>query len=80
MVQAFRRQKSPHESGLFQLRGLKPDASYTIQNTDAVGSTQMTGRELMKEGLAITIAEQPGAVVITYRKETTKPEADSQTE
>lgn len=30
--------------------------------------TTHTGRELMEEGLAVNIPDQPGAVVLTYKK------------
>ena len=66
MVQVFRREKSPHESGRLQLKGLQPDAHYSVKDIDAAGSTEMTGAELMEKGLLIAIPECPSAVVITY--------------
>jgi len=68
MVQAFRREKSVYESARFNLRGLEPDAHYTVKNMDASDSEEMSGRELMDNGLVVNIPDQPGAVVITYEK------------
>lgn len=68
MVQAFRREKSVYESARFKLRGLSPDARYTIKNMDTPGLEEMTGSELMEKGLVVSIPDQPGAVIITYEK------------
>jgi alpha-galactosidase len=68
MVQAFRREESVYESAQFKLRGLSPDANYTIGNIDFCGSEDITGRVLMEKGLVVSIPDRPGAVVITYKK------------
>jgi len=68
MVQVFRRQKSPGESTRVKLHGLDANAVYTLTNFDAAGTREMTGRELLDKGLPITIKDQPGAAVITYKK------------
>ena len=68
-VQAFRRGKSPVASERFKLRGLEPDARYTITNLELASAAQMTGRDLMGTGLAIAIPDQPGSVVVLYRRQ-----------
>jgi len=68
MVQAFRRDKSPYESARLTLHGLDPDARYALTDLDAAGVTQMTGQELLGNGLPITIRDCPGAVVVTYKR------------
>ncbi len=68
MLQAFRREKSVYESARFKLRGLDPDARYTVKDIDTCDSEEMTGSELMEKGLVISISNQPGAVIITYKK------------
>ena len=68
MVQAFRRDKGPYESARVKLHGLEPDARYTLTDLDAAGATQMTGRELLANGVLIAIKDCPGAVVVTYKK------------
>jgi len=68
VVQAFRRADSSYESARFKLRGLDPSARYTITNADAPGGEERTGRELMEQGLSVTLRDQPGAAVVSYRK------------
>jgi alpha-galactosidase len=68
MVQAFRREKCVQDSIQLPLHGLDPNASYTLTNFDLPGTTEATGRELLDRGLAVTIAGQPGAAVITYKR------------
>ena len=67
-VQAFRRGKSPVASERLKLRGLEPDARYTITTFDAPATTELTGCELLDSGLPVNIAEKPGAAVIVYKK------------
>ena len=69
MVQAFRRPDSNFEAGRFKLRGLDPVARYLVSDLDRPDDAQtLTGDELMKRGLLVTILEQPGAVVMTYKQ------------
>ncbi|MBI4604643.1 MAG: alpha-galactosidase, partial [Planctomycetes bacterium] len=70
MVQAFRRDACPREAARFALRGLAAEARYEVRDLDAQGPEErlVTGRELMEEGLAITIAARPGAALVAYRK------------
>ncbi len=66
MIQAFRRFQSHESSRTLRLKGLDPAARYTVTDLDGKLSTQATGAELMEQGLAVTIEDQPGAVIITY--------------
>ncbi|MDP4184014.1 MAG: alpha-galactosidase [Bacteroidota bacterium] len=68
MVQAFRRENCICTSACPKLRNLDPKAVYILKNLDSKGSTEMTGRVLMEKGLPISIINQPGAAVITYKK------------
>jgi len=68
MVQAFRRDQSPYEVVRLKVRGLDPDASYTLTDLDAGASRVASGRELQQGGLRVSIADQPGSVVILYRR------------
>ena len=68
MVQAFRRPKSDVTTMRFRLRGLDPESRYTVTNLDVEGSVRMTGRELLEQGLTITLEDCPMAAIITYRK------------
>jgi alpha-galactosidase len=69
MVQLFRRAESPYCSAQFRLQGLDPAARYSLTDLDAHDQTAAhTGRELLEQGLAVSITNKPGAVVITYKK------------
>jgi alpha-galactosidase len=68
MVQVFRRQDSPFTAAVFPLRGLDPEATYTVRNVDIEGSKTLSGAELLKRGLPINIETKPGAVIYTYEK------------
>ena len=68
VIQAFRRADSVYDSMQVKLRGLEPDAVYTVTNLDVAGKKQMTGSELMNGGLSIPIKDQPGSAVIMYKK------------
>lgn len=69
-VQAFRRDKCVFESGRLKLFGLEPDARYEVVDLERGQPQQFGGRELMERGLSVMIVDQPGAVVITYKKKT----------
>ena len=68
MVQAFRREKCIFETGRLKLRGLVPTARYEVTDLDQGKARRFTGKQLMEKGLLVTIAGQPGAVVISYRR------------
>jgi len=68
VVQVFRRAQSSFESARFKLQGLDPAARYTVTNLDAPGASQVTGRELIEQGLAVLLQDQPQAAIISYRR------------
>jgi len=68
MVQAFRRDENTEGSKTLRLRGLEPDARYEVANLDVGEPQQVSGRELMENGLVINIADKPGAAIVTYKK------------
>jgi alpha-galactosidase len=68
MVQAFRRPESYAEACRFKLRGLEAAARYTVRSLDASSAIEATGQELMEKGLLVTISDQPGSAVVTYKK------------
>jgi len=68
VVQAFRRTDSFYEAARFQLRGLKAEARYVLTNVDGSNTHEATGRELIENGLRVSINQQPGVAVIVYRR------------
>ncbi|MGO8677387.1 MAG: alpha-galactosidase [Limisphaerales bacterium] len=68
LVQAFRRDKSVYESARFKLAGLEPEARYAITNLDSGEKKTFLGRELLENGLPVSVPDQPGDTVLTYSK------------
>ncbi len=68
LVQAFRRRANEDSARIFPLQGLDADAVYSLTDLDSERTRLMSGKDLLKSGLAITINERPGAVLITYTK------------
>jgi hypothetical protein len=68
MVEALRRPASPIEEVRFELRGLDAKAQYAASNLDVPGQIQFGGQELSEQGLPVTVTDQPGAVIIAYKK------------
>lgn len=67
-VQAFRRGESAAEQMRLKLYDLEPEATYAITVCDTPGTRQVTGRELLTNGLEITLPEKPSAAVLMYRR------------
>jgi len=70
MIQAFRREQNQSDTLLVQFRGLDPAVIYTVRNLDDESTTDRSGRELMDQGFAIVIRQEPGSALIFYRKKT----------
>jgi alpha-galactosidase len=68
MIQVFRRAESPYESAHLRLRGLAPEARYAAADLDTGRTTEATGRELMTDGLPLTIRTPRTAVVLLYKQ------------
>lgn len=66
-VQIFRRPNSKDDSAHLKLKGLLPESHYILKNLDQTSSFELTGKELMSEGLSVHITEAPSAQVITYK-------------
>ena len=67
VIQVFRRPDSVYESARFRLQGLIADGKYTLNNLDQLDEVEVTGRELMESGLLVSITEQPGSAIISYK-------------
>ena len=68
MVQMFMRPKTPHETGIYQLKGLNPDSRYEVKDFNNESRKIHTGRELMEEGLTLTIRRRPDSALLYYRE------------
>ncbi len=67
MAQAFRRDRSIYLSARIPLQALDAGAEYEVTFLESGKTLRLPGRELLEEGLPVTIAERPGASVVTYR-------------
>ena len=69
VVQVFRRENSDYESARFRLQGLDPNARYKVKHLGKFGSVQeFSGRALREQGISVTIASRPDAVVLLYTR------------
>jgi alpha-galactosidase len=69
MIQAFRRPKAAAGSLHVRLRGLDAGARYAIADADGLLDLgEHYGGDLMEEGIEITAAVKPAAVLLTYRR------------
>jgi alpha-galactosidase len=67
ILQAFRRSQSGETTKTFQLHGLDATATYRVTDLDTNISRDISGGELMSQGLPVPIKDQPGAAVLIYR-------------
>ena len=67
MVQAFRREKCFEENITLRLRGLQPDAIYSVTDIDRQEPRSISGRELMDNGLPVEADTAPTALVSVYK-------------
>jgi alpha-galactosidase len=67
-VQAFRRAECAEETLALKLQGLDPNAKYELENLDDAGKQTHSGKELMEQGLPVTVKDKPGAALFIYRK------------
>jgi alpha-galactosidase len=68
MVQMFMRPQTPHETGVYRLRGLDPESTYEVKSFNNGSKTIHTGRELMEKGLVLTLRKRPDSALLYYRK------------
>ena len=54
--------RSIYESARFKLRGLDPEARYSVSDVED------TGKELMETGLLLTLANQPDSAMVVYKR------------
>ncbi len=68
LIQVFRRPASICETGKVRLFGLDAHATYTIANQDAASTIHYSGQTLMEQGLPLEIEQQPGSLLLVYKK------------
>lgn len=66
-IQAFRRAECPQGSLSVTLRGLDPDATYTVTDLDRKTAAELKGSTLAS-GLAIDAPDKPAARILVYER------------
>jgi alpha-galactosidase len=69
MMQAFRRQDNPESTLLVKPKGLESKATYKLEDLSSNWTGKHSGRELMEDGVSITVPKAPGDALIVYTKE-----------
>jgi alpha-galactosidase len=77
VVQVFRRPNSSSSSLQVKLRGLDPQAKYTVTNIDTSDKKVATGQDLMNKGVLSELRESPGSSILTYKKTVTNSSSKS---
>jgi alpha-galactosidase len=69
MVNVFRRPDSPYEQARFQLEGLDRSAQYRLRDLNGNdGEVEMSGEQLLDDGLPILIEERSASRIILYNR------------
>jgi alpha-galactosidase len=68
MIQAFRHSESVFIHAVIPLKGLDSAAQYEVKDLETGQIQIATGSDLLKKGLPVIIQEQPGSVLMSYRK------------
>ena len=69
MVQVFRRAQSVYERARFPLKDLDPEARYVVKSVaNPESAEEISGKDLLENGLLVSLPEKPGAAVVVYKK------------
>ena len=66
IIEVFRRENSPYETACFMLRGIDESVDYLFADADG-GEFTLSGKELMKNGLKITVPDKRKAKIYFYK-------------
>jgi len=66
IVQAFCANTTGHEEFRLHLKGLEPDAMYTVVDWDQEGTRHISGSKLLQDGLTIKASRSDEAIVLEY--------------
>lgn len=69
LIQVFRRHNSFYESARLRLFGLDVEANYRVIHLDTGVQEQHSGRELLNDGLAVSMSAKPDVAVLTYSRQ-----------
>lgn len=67
IVEVFRREHSPYETAVFDLKGIDKDSNYKFTDLDG-GEFTISGSEITEKGLKVIITEKRKAKIYLYKK------------
>ena len=66
IMEVFRRENSPYETAIFELKGIDKESNYRFTDLDG-GEFTISGAELVKKGLKLTVTEKRKAKIYLYQ-------------
>ncbi len=66
IVQMFKRMESDQDSAIFYLNGLDAKTTYHVEDIDTGEFVELTGQQLMQDGVQINIQDEFGAKIFHY--------------
>lgn len=69
VIQLFRREDAPYETARFDLRAIDENAVYRFTDADDDSSFTISGKDLIENGLIITITQKRTAKIYFYKAE-----------
>lgn len=67
IIEVFRREHSPYETAIFELKGIDKESNYKFTDLDG-GEFTISGSEIIEKGLKLTVTEKRKAKIYSYRK------------
>jgi len=68
-VVAFRRSASPYDGARLKLHGLNPAEDYAISDLDNQTTIHASGRELMDQGIEVSLKQAPSSALLAYKRQ-----------
>ncbi len=66
IIQMFKRMESKQDSAVFYLNGLQADTTYRVEDIDTGDFVELTGKQLMQDGIKLNIQTEFDAKIYTY--------------
>ena len=66
MIQVFKRMASKEDSAVYYLNGLQPETVYHVEDIDTGDYIELTGEQLMKDGIKVNIQTEFDAKIYAY--------------
>ena len=66
MIEIFKRENSPYPTAIYKLKGLDINATYIFKDIDDNSTFEYSGKELMENGLKLTIEDSRISKIYIY--------------